>query len=143
MARSHLNEVFIPRKSSNRVIKYFWNTSIGNTVPNLNKGGKIMKKDLNQTNRYDLCELIKSRYDESTGIIDVPVDANEVTVCNQRDGGISITLQRGEKLLKKPLLKFKGQTLYLWDCFPIPAQAVFESSKKMWTRYRDISITIS
>ena len=103
-----------------------------------------MKKDfLNQTNRYDLCELIKSRYDESTGIIDVPVDANEVTVCNQRDGGISITLQRGEKLLKKPLLKFKGQTLYLWDCFPIPAQTVFESSKKMWTRYRDISITIS
>ena len=101
-------------------------------------------KKVTQIHKYDLCELIKSRYDESTGLIDIPdgKDVNEVTVSNQRDGGVSITLQRGEKLLDKPLLKFKGHTLYLWDCFPIPAQAIFESSKKMWQRYKDINIKL-
>ena len=95
--------------------------------------------------QYDLCELIKSRYDESTGLVNIPNCENvkEVTVRNQRDGGISITLQRGDKLFGKPLLKFKGHTLYLWDCFPIPAQAIFETSKKVWTRYKDIDIQIN
>ena len=92
--------------------------------------------------KYDLCELIQSRYSEDSDVLNIPVrdDINEVTVTNKRGGGISITLQRGPKLLHKPLMTFKGKTLYLWDCFPIPAQTVFESNDRMCTRYRDISV---
>lgn len=99
-------------------------------------------EQLTLNRKYDLCELIQSRYKEDCKAFDIPIrdDINVITVTNIRDGGTSITLQRGPKLLHKPLMTFRGKTLYLWDCFPIPAQTVFESSKRMSTRYRDISV---
>ena len=90
--------------------------------------------------KYDLCELIQSRYNEDSGTFNLPAAGiNCITISNPRAGGISITLQKGADLAKK-LLSFKGKTLYIWEKFPVPAQAVFESSKKVCTRYRDIFI---
>ena len=97
-------------------------------------------KDLILNAKYDLCELITSRYDESTDMFNIPTAGiKRITISNPRAGGISITLQKGADLAKK-LLSFKGKTLYIWEKFPVPAQSIFESSKKMSTRYRDIFI---
>ena len=93
-------------------------------------------------NTYDLGDIIQSRYDESSGLFNLPIDreVKQVTIFNPR-AGASITLQKGQKLFNNSkLMSFKGKTLYLWDHFPVPAQASYESCKKMCSRYRGISI---
>ena len=102
-----------------------------------------VQNNLSLHEKYDLCELIQSRYDESSETIDLPIDNfNMVTISNPKAGG-SITLQRGQKFINAKLMSFKGKTLYLWEKFPIPAQCVFAASKKISTRYRDIFIEFS
>lgn len=93
-------------------------------------------------NKYDLGDIIQSRYDESSGLFNLPIDTEvkQVTIFNPR-AGASITLRKGKQLFNNTkLMSFKGKTLYLWDHFPIPAQMTYEGCKKMCSRYRGISI---
>lgn len=102
-----------------------------------------VQNNLTLHKKYDLCELIQSRYDESSNSLNPKVDDyNMVTISNPRAGG-SITLEKGQNFISTKLLSFKGKTLYLWDRFPIPAQAAFAASKKVSARYRDIYIEFS
>ena len=99
-----------------------------------------IKDNLVLHKKYDLCDLIKSKYNETSNALDLPIgDFNEITISNPRAGG-SITVKRGQAFSNNHLMSFKGKTLYLWDKFPIPAQCVFEASNKLCTRYRDIFI---
>ena len=94
--------------------------------------------------QYDLSELIQSRYDESSGLFNLPVsgEIKQITIFNPR-AGASITLQKGQKLIDSTLMSFKGKTLYVWDHFPVPAQAAYEGCRKTESRYRGITVEFS
>ncbi len=99
-----------------------------------------LEQQLDLHKKYDLCELIQSRYNENTGLFNLPINNyHEVTISNPKAGGVCITLDKGQSKISS-LLSFKGRTLYLWDRFPIPAQTIFATSKNISTRYRDIFI---
>ncbi len=106
----------------------------------MNKPVKVIENKLKLNHEYDLCELIKSRYNENDGSFNISIDGepHEIKVSNP-SAGVSVYLN-SKNWLKENILSFKGKTLYLFGTFPIPAQSVYEYSKKMYTRYKDIFI---
>jgi len=95
------------------------------------------KLKLNQS--YDLCELIQSRYDESTDTFHIDIEGNpkEVKVSNPA-AGVSVYLKSKNWL--ESILSFKGKTLYLFGRFPIPAQMQYQASRKNCMRYKNIFV---